>query len=78
MMSPIFSQLSDEMAGKVKFVKVDSDENGDICERFNVMGLPTLMLFHKGKVIAAQAGAMRKEGLQDFITKSLAAKGISM
>lgn len=77
-MTPIFSQLSDELAGKVKFVKVDSDEHGEEVERFNIPGLPFFAIFHNGKMIASQAGAMRKEALQDFINRSLQAKGITI
>lgn len=77
-MSPVFSQLSDELNGKVRFVKVDSDENEEIVERFNIPGLPFFALFHNGKMIASQAGAMRKEALQEFINRGMQSKGLSL
>ena len=70
-MSPIFSEVSDEYGGKVRFVKVNSDRNEEVLEKYDIMGLPTLALFYKGKMVSMQAGAMRKDGLKDFIQRSL-------
>ena len=74
-MSPIFSELSDELAGKVTFIKVDTDENEDTVDRFNVQGLP---LFHNGEIIGTRAGAMMKPQLKKFIEDTCNEKNIPL
>lgn len=50
MVSPIIEQLSKEYAGKVKFVKIDTDANQELAMQFSIMSIPTVMFFSKGKV----------------------------
>jgi thioredoxin 1 len=57
MVSPIIESLSDEYAGKVKFAKVNTDENQDLAERYGIMSIPTIMLFKNGKVADRVIGA---------------------
>ena len=49
MLDPIVGQLAQEWAGKVKVVKLDVDNNPNLAMQYQVMGLPTLMLFVKGQ-----------------------------
>ena len=49
MLDPIVGQLAQEWAGKVKVVKLDVDNNPNLAMHYQVMGLPTLMLFVKGQ-----------------------------
>jgi len=49
MLDPIVGQLAQEWAGKVKVVKLDVDNNPDLAMQYQVMGLPTLMLFVDGQ-----------------------------
>jgi len=48
--APIMEQLSKDYGGRVKFVKVDTDENQELASQFGIMSIPTVMLFSKGEV----------------------------
>ena len=56
MMAPVVEQLADEFAGKVKIGKLDVDANQDIAIRYGVMGIPTLGMFRKGKLVDRLVG----------------------
>ena len=49
MVDPIVTELAGEMADRMKVVKLDVDHNPDIAMNYNVMGVPTLMLFKSGQ-----------------------------
>ncbi|MDG6901755.1 MAG: thioredoxin [Nitrososphaerota archaeon] len=56
--APTIEQLSKEYAGKVKFVKVNTDENQELASGFGIMSIPTVMFFSKGKVEDMVVGAV--------------------
>ena len=56
MVEPVVDRLSKEHAGRVKVVKINSDEAPALGERFNVRGIPTLILFDKGQVVDRVTG----------------------
>lgn len=68
MMAPVFEELAAEMAGKVKFAKVNVDENRNTAGKFNVMSIPTLLFFKDGAVVTNQVGFVQKEQLKQKIT----------
>jgi len=55
--SPLIESLSKEYDGKVKFVKVDTDKNPDLAERYGVMSIPTVFIFKDGQVKERIVGA---------------------
>ena len=57
MVSPIIESLSHEYAGKVKFVKINTDESPDLAERYGIMSIPTIMIFKKGEISSRTVGA---------------------
>jgi thioredoxin 1 len=57
MVSPIIESLSKEYAGKAKFVKVNTDDNPELAQRFGIMSIPTVMVFKDGKVASTTIGA---------------------
>lgn len=57
MVSPIIEQLSKEYNGKVKFAKVNTDENPDIAMKYGIMSIPTIMIFKNGQVASTVIGA---------------------
>ncbi len=66
MVSPIIESLSREYEGRVKFVKVDTDDNQALARRYQVMSIPTVMIFNSGRIVetvigAAPAGAYRQK-----------------
>jgi len=69
MLSPIVDEVSDEITD-VKFIKVDVDQLSDIASNYNIMSIPTLIIFKDGNVVAKQMGMLPKEGLIDFINEN--------
>jgi thioredoxin 1 len=55
--SPVIEQLSQGYSGKVKFVKIDTDDNQDLAMRFDIMSIPTVMVFSDGQVKSRVVGA---------------------
>lgn len=68
MMAPVFEELAADMAGKVKFVKVNVDENRNTAGKFNVMSIPTLLFFKDGGVVDNQIGFVPKDQLQQKVS----------
>ena len=68
---PSLEELSDEMAGKVKIVKVNVDENPGAPSQLGVRGIPALFIFKDGQVVSNRAGAAPKAALQSWIEESL-------
>jgi len=61
MIDPIVSQLAQEWAGKVKVVALDVDDNPDLAMQYQVMGVPTLMLFINGQPSQRVSGYQPKD-----------------
>ncbi len=71
-MAPALDQVSKELAGKVKVVKIDVDQNPEITQKYRIQAMPTLMLFKDGKVADTQVGALvQKSKLEAWIKKSV-------
>ncbi|MGR3491319.1 MAG: thioredoxin [Shimia sp.] len=68
---PALEELSDEMAGKVKIVKVDVDANMQTPSALGVRGIPALFIFKDGEVVSNRSGAAPKAALQSWIEESL-------
>ncbi len=64
---PALEELSEEMEGKVKIVKVNVDENMQAAASLNVRGIPALFLFKDGEVVSNKTGAAPKAALQSWI-----------
>lgn len=63
-LSPIVDQLAGEMASRVAFGKINSDEEPSVAMEYGVQGIPTLLLFKGGKLAGRLVGAMPKEALE--------------
>jgi thioredoxin 1 len=57
MVSPIIEALSSEYDGRVKFVKVNTDDNPDIAMKYGIMSIPTIIVFKNGQVASTIIGA---------------------
>ena len=62
--APLFSELSREMEGKVKFVKLNIEKEYSVSKDLNIEALPTFLFYKNGKVVGRQAGALDKSGFQ--------------
>ncbi len=69
--SPTVEELSKEYSGKVKVLKLNTDENSDIASRYQVMGIPTLMFFKDGTKLDQIVGVVPKQFLKDKIESFL-------
>ena len=74
MMQPILEDTAKKLGGKVKILKVDVDRNPLAASRFQVRGVPTLVLFSKGEVVWRQSGVVPAHQLLQIIESTLLAK----
>ncbi|QHX36376.1 thioredoxin [Spiroplasma sp. BIUS-1] len=66
MLAPIFDLTSNEEKD-VNFIKVDTDKLTEIAQRYNVMSIPTLIMFKNGEVVKQNSGFMSKDILKQFV-----------
>jgi|TARA_B110000503_G_scaffold35642_1_gene58269 thioredoxin 1 len=71
MIAPMLDELSTEYAGRIKICKMDVDGNSITPSKFNVRGIPTLIIFKDGTVEATKVGALSKVQLVEFIEGNL-------
>lgn len=69
MQSPIIDELDSEMGDKVKFMKMDVDENPSTPQEFGIMGIPTLLVKKDGEVVEKLVGYTAKEALEEILAK---------
>ena len=67
MIAPILEEISKEYGDKVKICKLDIDANQSTPQKYNIRGIPTLMLFKNGAVEATKVGALSKSQLAAFL-----------
>lgn len=67
MIGPIVEELSEELAGKVVFGKLNVDKQPELAMQFQVMSIPTLILFDKGEIVNKKIGFMPKEKLVEML-----------
>ncbi len=71
MVAPIVEELAEEYHGRVKFVKVNTDENLDTAMRYGIRSIPTLLLFKDGQLVGSVIGFRPKSELKKLIEKAL-------
>ena len=71
MIAPILDEVSQGYAGRLKVAKLNIDENRDTTMKFNIRGIPTLMIFKDGNVAATKVGALSKSQLAAFIDSNI-------
>ncbi|MEI6212456.1 MAG: thioredoxin [Desulfuromonadales bacterium] len=69
--APLIDTVATEYAGKIKVGKVNVDENQSTPSKYNVRGIPTIILFKDGKMLDQIVGAVPKSQLDALIAKSL-------
>ncbi len=67
MLAPVLKEVKDELGEKVKIVKIDVDQNQNLANRYQVRGVPTMMLFRKGELVWRQSGLVPKEQIVEAI-----------
>jgi thioredoxin 1 len=71
MLDPVVKQLAEDWDGKVKIFKLDVDDNPQLAMDYQVMGVPTLMLFKSGQPVERVSGYQPKDRLQSKFTPHL-------
>ncbi|TAK53437.1 MAG: thioredoxin [Bacteroidetes bacterium] len=71
MVAPIVEQLAEEYAGKIKVVKLNTDENMETSETYGIRSIPTLAIFRNGEIVDGIIGAAPKTTLKAKLDKQL-------
>lgn len=71
MLAPLIDELADEYAGKVKICKVDTDKNNALASRFNIRGIPTVIIFKDGEIQETLTGFRSKEEYRRILNSFL-------
>lgn len=71
MLAPVLDQLASEYDGKITVAKVNVEQSSEVPQRFNVRGIPTLILFKNGSAIATKVGALDKAQLVAFLDQNI-------
>ena len=67
MLAPILKQVKDNLGESISIIKIDVDKNKEIASFYNVRGVPTMLLFKKGKQLWRQSGVLSKEEIIKII-----------
>jgi len=67
MMAPQYEQAAKKLAGRVQFLKVDSDANPQLSQRYQIRSIPTLALFRNGQEVRRTAGAMSAAQIEAWL-----------
>ena len=70
-LGPVLDEVASEFSGKVKFVKVNTDENLKTAKDYAISGLPSLLVFKEGKALESLVGLMPKSTIISNIEKHL-------
>ena len=71
MVSPLLERLAEEMAGRLKLVKVNVDESPTLARRFAVQGVPSMLILVGQREIARQTGAAPEQVLRSWIEEAM-------
>jgi thioredoxin 1 len=71
LIAPILDEVSADYADKLTVAKVNVDSNQEIASKYGIRGIPTLMLFRNGAVVATKVGALSKSQLTAFLDNNL-------
>ena len=72
MVAPIVDELATEYAGKLKVMKLNTDENPEVAGRYQIMSIPTILFFKDGQPVEKLIGARPKKQFKDIIDQLLA------
>lgn len=70
-MAPILKDLKTEMGDRLTIIKIDTDKNRAVATKYQIRGIPTLILFRKGEIIWQQSGVVALKQLSALINQKL-------
>jgi len=71
MIAPVLEEMATEYGGKLKICKMDVDANKETPAKFNIRGIPTLIIFKGGSVEGTKVGALSKSQLKEFVDATI-------
>ena len=71
MIAPILSEVANDFDGKVTVAKLNVDLNNETPGKYGIRGIPTLLLFNQGNLVATKVGALSKTQLEEFINENI-------
>ena len=71
MMAPVLKQVKDAMGNRASIIKIEVDKNQMLASKYQVRGVPTFMLFKKGKMVWRQSGVIEKNEIIRIINANL-------
>ena len=71
MIAPVLKELAGVYKDKIKIAKIDVDAEGELAQQFNIVSIPTILLFNKGQVVKQQIGAVPRQALEKMIKEVL-------
>ena len=71
MMNPILKDLKKNMGDAINIIKVDAEKNADAAIKYNVRGVPTLILFKDGQILWQQSGVVQAKQLEQIINQKV-------
>ena len=71
MIAPVLEEIASNFEGKIKVCKIDVDANKEAAAKYNVRGIPTLMVFKGGDAQATKVGALSKTQLEEFVNGAI-------
>ncbi|NND11186.1 MAG: thioredoxin [Flavobacteriaceae bacterium] len=72
MLAPILKQVKEEMGDNIKIIKIDVDKNQPLASKYQVRGVPTMLLFKDGKQLWRQSGVIQKNDIIQIIKSKVA------
>lgn len=69
--TPVLEELNKEYSGKIKFVKLNVDENSETAQKFRILSIPTIKLFKNGEAVERITGFKSKNDLEKVLNKYL-------
>ena len=70
-LGPIIDDVAPEFEGKVRFTKINIDENPDTAPKYGIRGIPTIMIFKNGDLAATNVGVLTKSELTNFLNDNI-------
>jgi thioredoxin 2 len=71
MMAPMFADAARQMSPQVRFAKLDTEQHQAVGSRFQIRGIPLIILFHQGREVARQPGAMDAKSIVGWVSQHL-------
>lgn len=70
-LTPILDEVEEELGDKIKFTRINTDDNADIAIKYKISGIPTLLVFKSGEAVERMVGLMPKSSIITNIEKHL-------